>query len=79
DQVEDIVFSQPMSTAEEVADNVLKLATEDIAEIAMPSFSGLLTTISYLFPGLRRGLRPKLYEKGRKNKERYRQRNAGAA
>ncbi|MEM6581431.1 MAG: SDR family oxidoreductase [Pseudomonadota bacterium] len=76
DQVEDIVFSQPMSTAEEVADNVLKLASQDIAEIAMPSFSGFLTTISYLFPGLRRGLRPKLYEKGRKNKDKYRQRNA---
>jgi short-subunit dehydrogenase len=75
DLVEDIVFSQPMSSAEQVADAIIELATEDTLEISMPAFSGKLTTLSYLFPSLRRKLRPKLYEQGRKNKVKYRKRN----
>ncbi len=76
DDVEDIVFSQPMSTAEQVAANVLALARGEADEISMPSFSGRLTTLSYLFPKLRRGMRDRLYAIGRKNKEKYR-RSAG--
>ena len=72
DLVEDIVFSQPMSTAEQVADAVLAVAQGEKVEITLPSFSGKLTTMSYLFPALRRKLRPALYKKGRKNKEKYR-------
>lgn len=74
DQVEDIVFSQPMSSASEVADAVMSIASGSEVEISMPSMSGKLTTMSYLFPKLRRALRPKLYEKGRKNKDTYRNR-----
>jgi short-subunit dehydrogenase len=76
DKVEDIVFSQPMSTAAEVADAVMDIALGKEAEISMPAMSGKLTTLSYLFPNLRRRLRPKLYEQGRKNKEKYRNRAA---
>jgi short-subunit dehydrogenase len=76
DKVEDIVFSQPMSTAAEVADAVMEIALGKETEISMPSISGKLTTMSYLFPNLRRRLRPKLYEQGRKNKEKYRNRAA---
>ena len=72
DAVEDIVFSQPMSTAAEVADAVLTVARGDAVEICLPPFSGKLTTMSYLFPGLRRWMRPRLYALGRKNKEKYR-------
>ena len=75
DNVEDIVFSQPMSSAEEVADAVLSIARGEKTEIAMPAASGRLVTLSYLFPALRRLLRPKLYAKGRKNKDKYRNRN----
>ena len=75
DNVEDIVFSQPMSSAEEVADAVLSIARGEKAEIAMPAASGRLVTLSYLFPALRRLLRPKLYAKGRKNKDKYRNRS----
>ncbi len=74
DQVEDIVYSQPMSTAEQVADAIVQLARGEAIEIAMPAASGRLTTLSYLFPKLRRGSRKRLYEIGRKNKEKYRQR-----
>ena len=75
DNVEDIVFSQPMSSAEEVADAVLSIARGEKTEIAMPTASGRLFTLSYLFQALRRLLRPKLYAKGRKNKDKYRNRS----
>lgn len=74
DQVEDIVYSQPMSTAEQVADAVLKIARGESVEIAMPALSGKLTTLSYLFPSLRRATRPALYKIGAKNKNKYRHR-----
>jgi hypothetical protein len=76
DQVEDIVFSQPMSSAEQVADAVVALAAGEETEISMPAFGAKMTTLSYLFPGLRRRIRPKLYKQGRKNKEKYRNRAA---
>ena len=76
DAVEDIVFSQPMSTAEQVAEGILAVATGQEIEVVLPAASAKLTHISYLFPTLRRRLRPKLYEQGRKNKEKYRNRQA---
>ncbi|MFT6957360.1 MAG: short-subunit dehydrogenase [Halieaceae bacterium] len=74
DEVEDIVYSQRMSSAEEVADAVLAIAEGKEVEISLPASGGLLTTLSYLLPALRRKLRPALYAKGRKNKEKYRSR-----
>jgi short-subunit dehydrogenase len=74
DQVEDIVFSQPMSSAQQVAEAVISIASGEKVEISLPASSGKLTTLSYLFPRLRRLLRPKLYELGRKNKDKYRNR-----
>lgn len=76
DRVEDIVFSQPMSSAQQVADAIVSCARGEAVEISLPRASGWLTTISYLFPTLRRALRPALYRKGRKAKEKYKQRNA---
>lgn len=73
DEVEDIVYSQPMSTAEQVAENIAKIASGASIEITMTEVSGKLTTLAYLFPRLRRALRKSLYAKGRKNKEKYRQ------
>jgi short-subunit dehydrogenase len=75
DEVEDIVFSQPMSSAEQVADAIIQLASGRKTEIAMPASSGRLLKLVYLFPSLRRRLRPMFYEKGRKNKEKYRNRS----
>ena len=74
DEVEDIVFSQPMSTAQQVAEGIMAVASGDEVEVVLPAASATLTHISYLFPNLRRRLRPKLYEQGRKNKEKYRNR-----
>tara|TARA_B110000046_G_scaffold185742_1_gene229001 strand:- start:12236 stop:13072 length:837 start_codon:yes stop_codon:yes gene_type:complete len=78
DKVEDIVFSQPMSSAGQVADAVMSIASGEEAEISLPALGGKLTTLSYLFPRLRRRLRPMLYKQGRKNKDKYRNRqNSG--
>ena len=76
DKVEDIVFSQPMSSAQQVADAIVSVVRGEAIEISLPRASGWLTTVSYLFPKLRRALRPALYRKGRKAKEQYKQRNA---
>ncbi|MEM7708082.1 MAG: SDR family oxidoreductase [Pseudomonadota bacterium] len=70
DQVTNLTFSQPISTAEEVADMVVKLVTSDKAEQAMPPISGVLTTLTYLMPGLGRLMRPLLERKGRRTKAR---------
>jgi short-subunit dehydrogenase len=77
DAVEDIVFSQPMSSTEQVADAVLKVAAGEETEIVLPASSAKLTHLSYLFPRLRRLLRPRLYAQGRKNKQKYRNRQTG--
>ena len=63
-----------MSSAGDVADAVLSLAAGDKVEIPMPAASGRMVNLGYLFPALRRYLRPKLYAKGRKNKDKYRNR-----
>ena len=60
DKVSDITFSQPISTADEVAQAILDLCGNNQAEISMPWVSGLLTTSSYLMPWLGRWLRPML-------------------
>ena len=70
DQVSDITFSQPMSTAEEVAQAVLDLCGNNIGELAMPRLSGLITTTLGLMPWLGRILRPTLERKGQRVKRR---------
>ena len=77
DEVTDITFSQPMSTAEQVADAIAAVAAGTRQEIKMPAASGLLTTVAYLFPSLGRALRPMLERKGRKAKDYYRQQGEG--
>ncbi len=65
DVVTDITFSQPMSTADEVAQEILNLVANNKRERSMPPISGLLTTIMYLFPWLGRAVMPLLVRKGR--------------
>ena len=68
DKVEDINFSQPIVTAEDVAREIINLVGNTKREIALPRVSGYLTTLSYLFPGLFKFLRPYLLKKGRRVK-----------
>lgn len=70
DVVTDLTFSQPISTAEEVADEILKLCSNSKRERSMPPVSGLLTTLMYLFPWIGRVARPIFEQKGRRVKRR---------
>jgi short-subunit dehydrogenase len=72
DGVSDITFSQPMSTALDVAQAVLDLCGNTITEEAMPRSSGVLTTIVGVMPWLGRMLRPTLERKGRRQKDKLR-------
>ena len=68
DNVTDLTFSQPLSTAEECADEILKLCGNDKRERSMPPISGFLTTLTYLLPPVGRAMRPLLEKKGRRVK-----------
>ena len=70
DAVADLTFSQPISTADEVAAEILKLCSNAKRERSMPPISGFLTTLMYLFPWLGRTARPIFEEKGRRVKRR---------
>lgn len=72
DAVSDLTFSQPISTADEVAEAILACAADGKIERALPSRSGALTTVAYVAPGLGRALRPMLERKGRKTKAKLR-------
>jgi len=70
DATSDLTFSQPISTAEEVAQAVLDLCSNNLREQSMPRLSGLLTMMMYLFPGLSPMVRPLLEKKGARVKAR---------
>ena len=70
DDIDDIVFSQAMSSAEDVGQAILDLCGNNIAEQAMPPSSGILTTAAYLMPWLRTWLKPIFLRKGARVKAR---------
>ena len=72
DEVEDIVFSQKMCSAEHVAEMILDCAADGRLEREYPLSGGKLSTLAYLVPGLRRRLKPLLEAKGRRTKQRLR-------
>jgi short-subunit dehydrogenase len=74
DHVPDIVLSQPMVTADEVAALVVACALDGKVERVTPRVSGALTTLGYVAPALRRVLRPLLEAQGRRNKRKHRAR-----
>lgn len=76
DNVPDLVFSQPMSTAEEIADLILECAADGKIERMRPRLGAYLATVGYVFPSLRRALLPLMERRGRKAKERFRVRRS---
>jgi len=68
DSVSDLTFSQPLSTADQVAAAIVGLVDDATLELPMPRLSGYLATLGYLFPRLGRALRPVLEKKGRRVK-----------
>ena len=78
DNVTDLTFSQPISTAEEVAQEILNLCSNRKLERSMPPLSGLLTMATYLWPAIGRVMRPLLEKKGQRVKRKLKvQRLAG--
>ena len=71
DSVPALVFSQPMSTPDEIADLVLDSAADGQRERTKPALGGKLATLSYLMPGLRRFVAPILEKKGEREKQKY--------
>jgi hypothetical protein len=71
ENVPDLVFSQPMSTAEEVAAAVVASLKDGRRERVMNFASGLISHAIYLAPAIRSALKPMMEEKGRKAKARY--------
>ncbi len=70
DVVSDLTFSQPMSSAEDVAQAILDVCGNTVIEHSMPTSSAILASLNNLFPFLGRALRPMLEKKGRRVKER---------
>jgi hypothetical protein len=68
DNVDDIVLSQPMSTADEVGQAILDLCGNNKPEQAMPRSSGILTSVAYVMPWVAKLLKPMLEKKGAKTK-----------
>lgn len=64
ESVTDLVFSQPLATADEVAQVILDLCGNDVREQCMHTSSRIVTTLTYLSPWLGRQLRPLLEKKG---------------
>jgi len=74
DIVPDIVLSQPLATPDQVAALVVDSAADGRRERVVSKVSGYLTTLAYVFPGLRRALGPMMERRGRRAKQRYRAR-----
>ena len=64
DKTSDLTLSQPLSTADEVAQVILDLCGNQQREVSMPKLSGFLTTLMYLMPWLNPRVRPVLEKKG---------------
>jgi short-subunit dehydrogenase len=71
--VPDLVFSQPMSSAEQVAEAVLRAVEGDasVVEIDVPALSGKLATAGYLSPRVFAALRPVFTRIGARKKREY--------
>ncbi|MDB4936397.1 MAG: Dehydrogenase [Labilithrix sp.] len=69
ESVPDIVLSQPMITAEDVAEGVMRCIDERVDEIALPRRSGRLATMAYLMPDFAKRIRPVLEKRGARNKQ----------
>jgi len=72
DCVPDLVFSQPVCTAEQVARAIVSSLKDGKRERVMDFFSGMMAHIGYLAPGVRAAFKPMLEAKGRRTKAKYR-------
>jgi short-subunit dehydrogenase len=73
DHVPDLVFSQPILTAEQVAAAVVACAADRRRERALPRSTLFLARLSATFPWMQEFLRPSLEAKGARVKAKLRQ------
>jgi short-subunit dehydrogenase len=78
DEVPDLVFAQPMSTADEIARAILDCAADGTVERTIPQITGYLATAGYLLPAVRKLLFPLMEKRGQEAKKIYRARQAAA-
>jgi short-subunit dehydrogenase len=71
EEVPDVVFSQPMSSADDIARLILDCAADGSIERAHPASSAYLATLGYLVPQIPRLIRPLLERQGRAAKQAY--------
>jgi short-subunit dehydrogenase len=79
DNVADMVFSQPLSTSEDIADMIEACARDYKVERLSGGFkTGILTNFGYIFPAFKKLFTPLFIAKGRKVKDKLRaKRDAG--
>jgi hypothetical protein len=78
-KVPDLVFSQPMSTSEQIADAVMRAIDGEGPEIDVPGLSGRLATLGYLSPRIFGALRPILERVGARKKRAHVARKQGGS
>ena len=74
DEVPDLVFANPMSTAEQVAEQIVLCARDGAVERTIPVVTGYMARLGNALPPLRRALLPLLEKRGRAAKEMLRSR-----
>lgn len=77
DHVPDLVFSQPILTAEQVADAIVACAIDRKRERALPRSTLVLAKLAATFPWMQEWLRPSLEAKGARVKAMLKLKGAG--
>ena len=79
EDVSPLVFSQPMSTVDTIADGVLRALDDGPIEVPIPARSAWLASVAYLVPTLGRWMRPRLIARGEVAKRAYMARKKGGS
>jgi len=66
ESVTDLTLSQPMVEPEAVARAILEVLRTKKRDVCIPSSSGRLAKLGYLFPSIRRVLKPVMERRGRR-------------
>ena len=77
DEIDDIVFSQPISSAQDVAQAIVDLCGNNVGQQDLPRSSGILASVAYLVPWFVSLIRPLLERKGARVKARIRAEQKG--
>lgn len=71
EKLHDLVLSAPVSSPSEIAEMILLSVHDGRMERIKPMHTGTLAKIGYLFPGIKRLIKPIMERQGRKRKAKY--------